>query len=100
MALVGDVLVVVSLLLLTLAVWGVWRMPDLLTQMHAASLISTVAVAPALAAAVITVGGPSWIRALLVLVLLALTVPVAGHVVAQAARVRAARGGNDPPPSR
>ena len=91
MALVADALVVAGLVVLTVAVVGVWRMPDLLTQLPAASLISSVGVALPLAAAAIVVGGPSWLRALLVLLLLALTVPVAGHVVAQAARVRARR---------
>lgn len=85
---VGDALVVAGLLVLTMAVYGVVRMPDAYTQLHAASKAGFVGIALLLASAALDGDGAILARAVLILALLAVTTPVAAHAVARAARRR------------
>jgi multicomponent Na+:H+ antiporter subunit G len=85
---VADVLTGLGLVLLTLAVYGVVRLPDVYTQMHAASKAGFLGIALLLGAAAVGGGGATIARALLVIALLTVTTPVAAHAIARAARRR------------
>ncbi len=78
--------VVLGLLVMSIGVFGVLRMPDLATRMHAASK-SVVFGVCAIALAVALESGPKMAaRAVLVAVMLLLTTPVASYAIARAAR--------------
>lgn len=81
----SDLLVFLGLALLTVAVYGVIRLPDVYTQLHAASKAGFVGVAVLLAAAALDGDGATLARAVVIVVLLAVTTPVAAHAVARAA---------------
>jgi multicomponent Na+:H+ antiporter subunit G len=87
-AVLADALLALGLVLLTVGVYGVVRMPDVYTQLHAASKAGFLGVAALLASSVI--GGNAAIasRAVLIVALLTVTTPVAAHAVARAARHR------------
>jgi multicomponent Na+:H+ antiporter subunit G len=80
-----DALVLLGLAIMTIGVYGVFRFPDVYTQLHASSKAAFLGVVALLLAAAL--GGESGIvaRTALIVVLLALTTPVAAHAVAQAA---------------
>lgn len=88
MSIAGDILVLFGLAITTIGVIGVIRFPDVYTQLHAASKAAFLGVSALLAAAATGGDGPTIVRAVLCVALLALTTPVASHVVAQAARRR------------
>jgi multicomponent Na+:H+ antiporter subunit G len=85
LALLGDVLVVLGLVVMTVGVYGLYRMPDVYTQVHASSKAVFLGVIALLAASVATRDGATVARAVLTAVFLTLTTPVAGHIVARAA---------------
>lgn len=78
----ADALVVIGLVILTLALWGVLRMPDLYTSLHAASKAAALGLAPILIAAGIE-NRTILLRGLLVLGFLLLTTPVSSHAIAR-----------------
>jgi multicomponent Na+:H+ antiporter subunit G len=81
----SGVLVVFGLGILSIAVYGMLRMPDLYTALHAASKAAFLGTLPFLLAAM-TTGQPAMItRSILIGVFLLLTTPVAAHVIGQAA---------------
>lgn len=85
-ALVADLLVLAGLVVITIAVYGVVRFPDAYLQLHASGKAAFVGVAALLLAAALG-GDPAIVaRTALILVLLAITTPVASHAIAQAAR--------------
>ncbi len=82
---VADALVIFGLVIVTIGVYGVVRMPDIYTKLHAASKAVFLGVC-VLALASFASGDPAIIgRVVLVAVLLLLTTPVAAHVIGQAA---------------
>jgi multicomponent Na+:H+ antiporter subunit G len=82
---VAGILIILGLAILTIAIYGMLRMPDLYTRLHAASKAAFLGVIPFLLAAA-TTGEPAIIaRSLLIGVFLLLTTPVAAHVIGQAA---------------
>ena len=81
----ADALIVLGLLVMTVGVYGVVRLPDAYTQLHASSKAAFLGVLALLAAAASTGDGAIIARAVLITVLLALTTPVAAHAIAQAA---------------
>ena len=85
---ISDALIVLGLLVMTIGVYGVVRMPDVYTQLHAASKAAFVGVALLLASASAQGDGAIIVRSLLILALLAVTTPVAAHAIARAARRR------------
>lgn len=87
MTLVADVLVVVGLVVCSLAVLGLYRMPDVFSQVQAAAKASSLGVVALLAAAACT-GGATAAKAVLVAAFLVLTSPVGAHAIARAARRR------------
>ncbi len=78
----ADALVLIGLVILTLALWGVLRMPDLYTSLHAASKAAALGLAPILIAAGID-NRTILLRGLLVLGFLLLTTPVSSHAIAR-----------------
>ncbi len=85
---IADALVVLGLLIVTVGVYGVVRLPDVYTQLHASGKAAFLGIVLLLAAAALQGDGPILTRAILITVLLAITTPVAAHVVGQAARAR------------
>ncbi|MBW3652645.1 MAG: monovalent cation/H(+) antiporter subunit G [Actinobacteria bacterium] len=87
-AAVTDVLTVLGVAILTIGVYGVVRMPDVYTQLHAASKAGFLGIAALLAAVALQGGGAIVARAVLIVGLLAFTTPVAAHAIGHAARRR------------
>ena len=87
-ALLSDALVVLGVLVMTIGVYGVFRMPDVYTQLHAASKAVFLGVIALLVASIATGDAAIIARAFLIGVFLILTTPVAAHAVAQGAYVR------------
>lgn len=85
----GTALILLGALALAIACWGVLRLPDALSRQHAATKAATLALAAiALGTATLHGGSGWWLRALLLLALLALTLPLASHALARAAIAR------------
>ena len=85
---VADALVVAGLAVMTLGVYGILRLPDVYTQLHASSKAAFLGVSALLVAGAVG-GGPSiTARVVLIVVLLAVTTPVAAHAIGQAAHHR------------
>jgi multicomponent Na+:H+ antiporter subunit G len=81
----GCVLLVAGALFSLLAAIGVLRLPDLLTRMHAASKAGAVGGGLILLAVpLVTLDGSVALRAILGVVFLLLTTPVAAHLLARA----------------
>jgi multicomponent Na+:H+ antiporter subunit G len=88
----ADVLVVLGVAVMSIGVFGMIRMPDLYTKLHAASK-AVVLGAIALAAASAFTAQPEIVyRVALISVLLLLTTPIASHVIAKAERDAESRG--------
>jgi len=84
-ALAADALVLLGVFVMTIGVYGVFRMPDTYTQLHAASKAVFLGVIALLIASAAT-GDPAVVaRALLIGAFLVLTTPVAAHVIGHAA---------------
>jgi multicomponent Na+:H+ antiporter subunit G len=84
-ALLADALVVLGVLVMTIGVYGVFRMPDTYTQLHASSKAVFLGVIALLVASAAT-GDPAVIaRVVLIGAFLILTTPVAAHVIGYAA---------------
>jgi multicomponent Na+:H+ antiporter subunit G len=87
-AVIADALIVLGLAILTVGVYGVVRMPDVYTQLHAASKAAFLGVATLLLSAAAGGDGASIARAILITAVLTVTTPVAAHAIARAARRR------------
>ena len=80
---VADALVLLGLLILTLSVWGVLRMRNVYTSLHASSKTTALGLGPLLIAAGLE-NETILLRGLLVLGFLILTAPVAAASIARA----------------
>lgn len=84
----ADGLILLGLLILSIAVYGLVRLPDVYTRLHAASLAGFMGILPFLVAAA-TTGTPAIIcRLILIASFLLLTSTVATRAIAQAAYLR------------
>ena len=84
-SLLADVLVVLGVFIMTVGVYGMVRLPDTYTRLHATSKAVVLGVIVLLAASVVT-GDPEIVyRVFLIAVFLILTTPVSAHVIARAA---------------
>ena len=88
---VGAVLLGLGLLLATIGLYGMLRIPDIFHQLHPAGLITGPAVILVLLAAVATGSAEIITSAALVILFLLITSPVSTHAIAQAARRRPRR---------
>jgi len=87
-AVIADVLVLLGLAILTVGVYGIVRLPDVYTQLHAASKAGFLGIAALLGAAAVRGDTAIIARAGLIVALLAITTPVAAHAIARAAHRR------------
>ena len=85
---ITDIVTVLGVVILTIGVYGIVRMPDVYTQLHAASKAGFLGIAALLAAVALEHDGPIVARAVLIVGLLAFTTPVAAHAIGRAARRR------------
>lgn len=88
---VADGFAFIGLVVLTLAVYGVFRMPDLYTRVHAASKTVFLGLIPLLIAVSLTGDRGMIGRSILIAVFLLFTTPVAGHAIARAAYIQGKR---------
>lgn len=82
---IADALVVLGVGIMTIGVYGVIRMPDVYTQLHAASKAVFLGVVSLCFASIVTGDVAIVARVALVAVLLLLTTPVSAHVIARGA---------------
>ncbi len=87
----ADALVVLGVFIMTIGVYGVIRMPDTYTRLHAASKAVFLGVISLLVASVVTGDPRIVLRAGLIGVFLLLTTPVSAHVIGRAAFERSER---------
>jgi multicomponent Na+:H+ antiporter subunit G len=81
-------LIVLGLAVMTVGVYGVVRLPDVYTKLHASSKAAFLGVTGLLLAAALG-GDPAILaRVVLTIAVLAVTTPVAAHVIGQAAYAR------------
>lgn len=87
----ADALVVLGVLVMTVGVYGMIRMPDTFMRLHAASKVVFLGLIPLLLASTAT-GNPDIVwRVILIAAFLLLTTPVSGHVIGRAAYLRGER---------
>lgn len=87
----ADILVVIGVIIMTIGVYGMIRMPDLYTRLHAASKAVFLGVISFCLASVVTGEAAIVARVALIAVLLLLTTPVAAHVIARGAYLEGQR---------
>ena len=88
---VADALVVLGILVMTLGVYGVVRMPDTYTRLHVASKMVFLGAMPLLLASALTGGREVILRVILIAFFLLVTAPVSAHMVGRAAYLRGER---------
>jgi multicomponent Na+:H+ antiporter subunit G len=91
----GIALMMLGLLLATIGLYGLLRMPDVFHQVHPAGLVTGPAVILVLLASPATRSAEIVTSAVLVIVFVLITSPLAGHAIAQAARRRRERRERD-----
>lgn len=84
----ADALVVIGVMVMTIGVIGIYRMPDVYMQLHAASKSVVFGVIALLAASAATRDASVIARAALIAAFLVVTTPVAAHAIGWAARGR------------
>lgn len=87
----ADALVVLGVFVMTVGVYGMIRMPDTYTRLHAASKVVFLGVISLLLASTATRNPDIVFRVVLIAAFLLLTTPVSGHVIARAAYLRGER---------
>lgn len=85
---VADGLVLLGLFIMTVVVFGLFRMPDIYTQLHAASKAVVLGVIPILLSIILLGDTGITIRAFLVGCFILLTTPVSAHAIGRAAFLR------------
>jgi multicomponent Na+:H+ antiporter subunit G len=84
----ADVLVLLGVLVMTLGVYGMVRLPDAYTRLHAAGKAVFLGVMPLLLSSTLT-GDPGVIlRVILIAFFLLVTTPVSAHVIGRAAYLK------------
>jgi multicomponent Na+:H+ antiporter subunit G len=82
---IADVFILLGLAVMTLGVFGVFRMPDIFTRLHAASKSVFLGVCSLLVATLFSGNPDIAARAVLIGLLIILTTPIAAHEIARAA---------------
>jgi multicomponent Na+:H+ antiporter subunit G len=97
---ISDGLLILGVVVMTIGVIGVVRMPDIYTKLHAASKSVFLGVMSLLIAVSAAGDAPIVARAILIALLLVVTTPVAAHEIARAATreegYRVTRSGREP----
>lgn len=81
----ADGLVLIGIATMTIAVYGMIRMPDLYTKLHAASKAAVLGVVSLCLASIVTGNSDIIARVVLIAALLLLTTPVASHAIGRGA---------------
>ena len=84
----ADALVVLGILVMTIGVYGVVRMPDTYTRLHVASKMVFLGAMPLLLASALAGGQEVTLRVVLIAFFVLLTTPVSAHMVGRAAYLR------------
>ncbi len=84
----ADALVVLGVLVMTVGVYGVIRMPDTYTRLHAASKTVVLGMMPLLLASAFIGDTRVVLRVILIGLFLLVTTPVSAHMVGRAAYLR------------
>jgi monovalent cation/proton antiporter MnhG/PhaG subunit len=82
---VAAVLLVLGSVIMTISVYGVFRMPDVYGQLHAAGMASGLGAITILLSSIATRDPATITDAVLVIAFLLLTAPISGHAIAWAA---------------
>ena len=90
---IGAALLVTGLTLMTISVYGVLRLPDTYSQLHAQGLATGPGVIAVLASSVATHNAAIMAAASLAIGFIVLTSPVSGHAIANAALRRGTKPG-------
>jgi multicomponent Na+:H+ antiporter subunit G len=85
---IADALVVFGVLVMSIGVYGVVRMPSTYTRLHAASKTVIFGTMPLLLASALTGDKGTVLRVILIGVFLLLTTPVSAHMIGRAAYLR------------
>ena len=85
---VADGLVILGILVMTVGVYGVIRMPDAYTKLHATSKAVFLGVVSLCASSVVTGDTAIIYRAILIAAFLVVTTPISAFVIARAAYLR------------
>ena len=83
--LLSDALIVLGLLVMTLGVYGMIRMPDIYTRLHAASKSAFLGVVSIAFAAMLVGDSANIMRLALLILMLTITTPMASHAIGRAA---------------
>ncbi len=89
--LLADALVVLGVLVMTVGVYGVVRMPDTYTRLHAASKTIILGMMPLLLASALIGDRGIVLRVILIGLFILVTTPVSAHMVGRAAYLRKER---------
>ncbi len=84
-AYIYDVMLILSLLVMTLGIVGIWRMPDIYTKLHGASKSVFLGVIVIGASATVVAEEVIVYRVILLSLLVMVTTPIASHVIGRAA---------------
>ena len=87
---VAVVLMALGSIIMTISVYGVFRMPDVYSQLHAAGMASGLGAITILLASIATGDAGTITDAILVIAFLLLTAPISSHAIAWAAYRRRA----------
>ena len=85
LAWVADVLVVLGLVVMTIGVFGIFRMPTVYLQLHASSKAVFLGVIAFVVASFATLDAAIISKGVLIIVFLLITTPVAAHLIARSA---------------
>jgi multicomponent Na+:H+ antiporter subunit G len=80
-----DAAVILSVAVMTLGVFGIWRMPDVYTKLHAASKAVFLGIVVLALTSTVLVEGEIVYRVLLVGLVVVITTPISSHVIGRAA---------------
>lgn len=83
--LLSGALILAGLFVLTFSIYGILKMPDIYTRIHAASKAAFLGIMPFLVAAMLTGNLAMITRSILIAVFLILTTPISTHIIGQAA---------------
>lgn len=82
---VYDVMVIVSLIVITLGIVGIMRMPDIYTKLHGASKAVFLGIVLLSLSATVVATPEMTHRIILIVLLVTMTTPISSHVVGHAA---------------
>ncbi len=88
---VADALVLLGVLVMTVGVYGVVRMPDTYLKLHTSSKMVVLGAIPLLLASALTGDKEVVLRVILIAFVLLLTTPVSAHMIGRAAYLRGER---------